>query len=228
MGLFSRRQAPVAVPVPEPEPEPDVLTDVSYGGVPLTPSTGPIGDTEWVLIDNFETVDEPLDPEPEPDPQPEPGPDPPSGEWRGGLYCDGYGNLCAHDATKVEVERELEVEGQTFKVIVPIERPGPFHGYPVFHNTASGLYEFVAPGGESHNQIHHRNVAVIQVTHKTSDAPEDAHHSRTLETDAHYAPDGGRIDPKTGLPTFTRLKTNPDEVAYRATGHTDAYTGEGK
>lgn len=204
MGFFSRRKADVVVPepelevepLPEPEPEPEPI----------------------------------IEPEPEAEPEPEPEPDPwPEGEYRGRLAIIGdhqhplFGHLVADQATKVG-ERTVIVHdengaarcddnGDPFKITVPVYEYGPVHGYPVFHNTVAGRYEFVEPGGQSHNQRHgdpHR-VVVIQATIPGSDLPGDAHHDGPLPTDAH----------------FHGIRHNPDELAGRVTGHTDVYTGEG-
>lgn len=119
----------------------------------------------------------------------------PQGRYRGRLVCDGNGNLLADE--------------------------GDWKGSPVAWSHGDGNFQFVADGGESHNQMHHRAVKVMQGT--TEESP---HHHQAPPTDAHYAADGGRVDERTGQPTFVRVKWDPDEIAAKVTGHTDAYTGD--
>lgn len=132
---------------------------------------------------------------------PEPEPTWPQGPYRGRLVTDGLGNLLADD--------------------------GPWAGYGVFHNIDEGHYEFVEPGGLSHNQRHHHRVVGISPTTSGNAELEiqaDPHHERPTDDDAHFASDGGSWHPKRGW-SFTRTRSQPDEVAPFLTGHTDAYVG---
>lgn len=108
----------------------------------------------------------------------------PAGVYRGRLVCDGLGNLLADE--------------------------GKWRGYGVYHNTAAGTYEFVEPGGPSHNDRYGTAHAVMDAT-----TPNDPHHLSPTADDPHYDP---------VVPSLTVLRFVPDADAPTFTGHTDAYT----
>jgi hypothetical protein len=96
---------------------------------------------------------------------------------------------------------------------------GPREGEPVAYH--DGSYIFIKPGELSHNERHHENFAGVVLTQtEDPDAPGYAgdeddptegneHHFAVQEDDPHY----------------NGVRNDPDKVAARITGHTDAYTG---
>lgn len=124
---------------------------------------------------------------------------PPSGLYSGRLECDGDGNLLASE--------------------------GEHAGFPVAYH--DGSYIFVAPGELSHNKRHEDNVLEVVVTQDqdedspgfagTPDNPVEGHdhHWGATPDDPHYAE---------GQPFDTQVTVDPDAVAAKVTGHTEAYT----
>lgn len=124
----------------------------------------------------------------------------PSGFYAGRLACDGAGNLLADE--------------------------GEFAGYPIaFHE---GSYVFVQPGEPSHNKRHESNVIEMVMTQDqvedmpgfagTPDNPVEGreHHWGPLEDDAHFDADARNK---------TKTVFDPDVVAAKITGHTEAHSG---
>lgn len=72
-------------------------------------------------------------------------------------------------------------------------------------------YIFVDEGAPSHNDRH--GTAFADIHGSTEDDP---HHTAIEESDAHYAK---------GAPNNTRIRFDPDHIAAKVTGHTEAYVG---
>lgn len=107
---------------------------------------------------------------------------------------------------------------------------GSLRGLPVYAvvDTAGRTlaYRVVGKGGLSHNARHHERTASFAGTTPELDdvgVPLHPHHFAVQPNDPHYAADGGTIG-LDGIPTHVRLRFDPDEVAARLVGHTDAYT----
>lgn len=124
--------------------------------------------------------------------------------YNGRLVADGDGNLLADE--------------------------GDLKGYPVaFHE---GNYVFVGPGEPSHNERHHQNAVNVAgtVDESMTDDPSlvnvtadtNQHHFNVLPDDPHYQE--GATD-SFGRVTNVKVKTNPDAIAAKITGHTEAYNG---
>lgn len=93
-------------------------------------------------------------------------------------------------------------------------------GDPVAYD--EGKFVFLKPGEDSHNERHHAQFVDIEgTTDDSAGSPDDPtpgqeHHWGPTEDDAHYA---------AGYPNNTRLRFDPDKVAAKITGHTEAYNG---
>lgn len=118
--------------------------------------------------------------------------------YRGRLVADGNGHLLADEGENI--------------------------GFPVAWE--DGQYVFVGPGEPSHNERHEKRVLAVESTVDESMTDDkslvnaekggkNSHHFAVHPDDAHYDKDA---------PNKTRMRFDPDAVAARVTGHTDAYT----
>lgn len=164
------------------------------------------------------------------------------GIYQGRLKTDGSGNLLADESRQVGTQTvplfladgspALNDNNEQITLSLPIMEYGPNHDMPVAAH--DGSYVFLAPGEPSHNDRHEENRLVVDPTQDVDpelpgfagndDAegvPGTEHHFGALPDDPHYSE--GVTDEK-GVVTNTLAKHDPDSVAAKVTGHTDAYT----
>lgn len=161
--------------------------------------------------------------------------------YKGRLSCKD-GDLLAHEATLIDTV-ELPVfdemgnavtddqTGEQLVVSKQIWKLGKNHGRRVAHDVEGNRYVFLADDEPSHNEQHGKGV--MKEIHGTSGPlfdehgkqkfAGDPHHVHPMPDDPHYAADGGYLD-RNDNPTYTRSLSDPDSVAEKITGHTEAYT----